>query len=143
MARTAQDVKEVAAITTRPQGVAKRLTLSEKLLIKAEHNTGKSKADVARKYSVAESTVARLWKDDKLGTMKQELALIKESMADDLYLTAHRSVKQVNDKLDETTASQAAVITGIMLDKARLLEGKSTQNHSLQGYIAVCNTTPV
>jgi hypothetical protein len=119
-----------------------RLSPLQKIMIMADKETGLSALKVSIKHGVSKHTVQRVWKDDQIVARKKEISLIKESMADDLYLTAHRSVKQVNEKLDETTASQAAVITGIMLDKARLLEGKSTQN-ILNGYFDICNNTPV
>jgi hypothetical protein len=129
-------------LTHRPLGNGKRLTRPEKLLILAEKGT-KSQAETARQYGVAESTVRETWKDEGLAEHKREVALVKESMADDLYLTAHESIKNVNTKLQDANAYQSALIAGICIDKARLLTNQSTQNTQLLGYINICNNIPV
>lgn len=135
--------KKPRNITERPLDTGKRLTLSEKILIRAEKDTGQSKLAVARKYGVSDNTVKAIWNDGKLSKMKSQVAVVKKAMTDKLYLTANSCIDQVEFAVEFASAKDAAISAGIMIEKARLFENKSTQNHSLQGYLNICNKTPV
>jgi hypothetical protein len=134
--------KKQTPVTLRPTGKAHRLTKAEKLLIKGEQGN-KSLVQTSEEYGVSTRTVSRLWNDGRLATQEKELATIKASMSGDLYRTAHKSIKQVNERLPEASASQAAVIAGIMIDKARLIDNQSTQNISLNSFLNLCNDVDV
>jgi hypothetical protein len=131
-----------AILTQRPQGKGKRLTQSEKLIIYS-HKGSKTSRAVGLMYGITHATVQQIWNDERMASHQAEIAIIKESMAGNLYRTAHHSIEQVNNKLPEANAYQSALIAGICIDKARLLEGKTTQNHGLIGYINLINNTPV
>jgi len=130
-------------LTQRRTDTGKRLTMSEKLIIYAAKGTKKSPLKVAAEFGVSDSTVKRLWKDEGLAAMKDQVALVKESLADELYLTAAGCIKQVGVSLPKASAKDAAVAAGIMIDKARLLEDKSTQNVGVHTFLDLCNSTPV
>jgi hypothetical protein len=129
-------------LTERPLGNGKRLTRTEKLLILAEKGE-QSRLATGKKYGVSDTTVARIWEDEALTKSEREVEIVKQGLAGDLYLTAHESIKNVNAKIADANAYQSALIAGICIDKARLITNQSTQNHALQGYINICNQTPV
>jgi hypothetical protein len=135
--------KKPKKLSERPQGTGKRLTKPEKLLILSHKDTGRSKMAVAAEFGVSDTTVGTIWKSTKLSLMKKEVAVIKEAMADRLYLTADQAINRVNETIDQASCSQAAIVTGIMIDKARLLSDQSTANLSLSSYLGVCNDVPI
>jgi transposase-like protein len=137
------NTKEKMKITQRPSGNGKRLTPAERLAILAEKDTKQSTTAVAKKYGVHHSTVIKIWKDKKLGSQADEVRAIKEGMSSALYLTAHSSIKQVNEALDRASAKDAAVVTAIMIDKARLLDGEATSSQPVHVWLNLVNEVPV
>lgn len=125
-------------LTERTLGTGKRLTLTEKILVKAEKGV-KSVRKTAELYGISTDTVQRIWKNKELAKLNDKVATVKKAMTDNLYLAAHCGIGQVVKAMPKANAQQAAVATGIMLEKARLLEEKSTQNLSHNGYLNIVN----
>lgn len=129
-------------LTERPQGKGLRLTLPEKLLIRS-HKGHKPSREIAREYGVSKTTVLNIWANEELAARTEDIAVVKEGLASKYYGLADMAAEQVADKIDNTSASQAAVIVGIMTQNARLLDNLSTSNVSVQGYIGLCNDVPI
>ena len=53
---------------------------------------------------------------------------VREAMADRLEALAHKAIDQANDQMHKASASQAAVVVGIAVEKMRLLRDQSTSN---------------
>jgi hypothetical protein len=131
------------SLTNRPQGPGKRLTLSEKLVIRAERKAGKSYGEISKEYNVGKATAKRICDNVKLAKHNDMVERVKKNMANKLYLTADSSIDQVNKMLPDASAAQAAVITGIMIEKARLIDGQSTANQSVHVWMDLVNSIPV
>lgn len=134
-------LKRDLPLTHRPTGKGRRLTPTEQLMIRAEKGV-KSVRVTAKEYGVCPDTVQRIFNSDEMQLKQEQITRVKESMSGNLYLTAHRSIEIVNDKIEDASASQAAVIAGIMIDKARLIEGQSTANHA-HAFLNIVNDEPV
>jgi DNA-binding NarL/FixJ family response regulator len=135
----AQAKKQTKKITERPKGNGKRLTLSEKLLIKAEREAGKSTTAIAKEYGVSHSTVSILSRDERFNLLKDQVDVIKNNMIDKFYIAADYGVERCVEAMPKASAQQAAVSAGIMIEKARLLENKTTQNQPVQVYLNIIN----
>lgn len=131
-------------ITQRPTGNGKRLTPAEKYAIRAEKDTGKSQSQVGREYGVDNTTVRHIWLDAKLDKSANQVQKIKKGLADDLLIAAHKGVGKVTALFDSVTDVQrAAMATGIMFDKYRLMSGESTSNQSVHVWLGLVNSVPV
>ena len=130
-------------LTNRPQNTAKRLTLSEKILIRAAKNTGQLQSHVAREYGVSDNTVKAIWKNGELAKYDKEVAVIKENFANKLIIAADASLNRVVETISDASVSQAAMTMGICYDKYRLSTNQSTQNHSVHAIFDVVNKTNV
>lgn len=128
--------------TERPSGSGKRLTLSEKLLIRAERQAGETIPAIANKYGVSISTVSVIARDDRLSLYKEEVETLKEEIANKFYIAADAGVDQFLRTVDKASPKDAAISAGILYDKARLADGKSTDNH-LHGFLNICNDIPI
>lgn len=127
--------------TQRPTGTGKRLTLPEKILILAEKGIASSLV-IAKKYGVSDSTVRHIWRDKKLKNYDKEVAIIKEGIADKFYVAADAGVNQFLKVVEKASPKDAAIAAGVLYDKARLADGKSTENH-LHGFLNICNEVPI
>ena len=116
-------------LTHRPSGTGKRLTQTEKLIILQEKEVGgKSVRAIAKEYGVATSTVMEISQDKRLKAKLAKSEHIKKALSADLYITAQRSLDAItDDRLLEVNAYQNAIITATLIDKARLIDGSSTQ----------------
>lgn len=126
-------------ITERRMGNGKRLTLSEKILIRAEKDTGKSRVQVGQEYGVSDTTVGKIWKDEKLSNFKRQVQTVKEALSDKFTIAVDSGLNRVLETIGDANVQQAGVVTGIMFDKMRLLNNQSTQNHAVEGYLNLCN----
>lgn len=102
---------------------------------------GKSQAEVARTFGVSRQAVSKLLQ--RIQPEKQELAAFKKQRGDILDALQHKGADFVNRVLDSLSDSEIEALTasqkmdairtgsqlfGIMYDKSRLEQGKSTQN---------------
>ncbi|MEK9207274.1 MAG: hypothetical protein AAB922_02250 [Patescibacteria group bacterium] len=116
-------------LTHRRQDNNKRLTETERLIIHTDRVTsGATVRQVAKKYGVANATVTALEHDEGLKAKLLHAEHIKKALSADLYITAQRSLDAItDDRLLKVNAYQNAIITATCIDKARLIEGSSTQ----------------
>ena len=100
--------------------------------------------ELAKKYGVSERTIGVLRKDIRdTGADVEEVSAarigrIKSTLLGGLYNILQQTFSAITpDKIAKTSAAQLAMISGIIFDKIRLLEGKSTNNHaySLQAVV--------
>lgn len=119
------------------------LSIAERLAIRANYEITNNYRETARQLRIAPNTVKAIIVQDKEGKSGLVVAQIKKNIADSMYLTAAKSINQINDVLDKASAKDAAVITGIMIDKARLIEGESTANQSVHVWLGLVNSVPV
>jgi hypothetical protein len=130
-------------LTQRRQDTGKRLTLAEKLIIYAEKGNGKSPVKLGKEYGCSDSTVKRIWKDKNLTNMTDRVALVKETLADEFYLKAHECVSQIGNTIHKASAKDAAIAAAVCVDKARLLDQKTTANVGISALLSFVNDTPV
>lgn len=126
-------------ITQRPSGKGKRLVPTEKAMILAEKGLGKTTREVGEEYGVSHATVIGIWRNPKLNALRSKVDHVKKDMAAKMYLTADLSIEQVADKIQDASARDAAIIAGVMIDKARLIEGESTSNQSVHVWLSAIN----
>jgi len=130
-------------ITQRPKGNGKRLVMTEKAMILAEKGNGKSSRQVGREYGVSDNTVTAIWRNPKLNALRPKVEQIKKAMSAKMYLAADMSIEQVADKIQSASARDASIIAGVMIDKARLIEGESTSNQSVHIWMSAINDATI
>ena len=105
-----------------------------KLLAKAMRASGYTYHGIAAKLNVSAGSVhdwvnrveERRFEDTELTEQ------IKAQMSGKVYSTANHILSKVSDEdIERATLQQKATSFGIMIDKARLIEGQSTENHSM------------
>lgn len=102
---------------------------------------GKTQVEVAKAFGVSKQAVSKLLQ--RIQPEKQELEQFKRQRGDILNALQHKGIDFVNQVLDSLTESEIKALTasqkmdairtgsqmiGIMYDKSRLEQGKSTQN---------------
>jgi hypothetical protein len=93
--------------------------------IRALVEAGVSQREIARKEHVSTNTVQAIKYSDRFDANRVEA--IKKNLSASWYTTAGRSLERITDqKLDQSSAAQLAVISAVATDKARLIEGKAT-----------------
>ena len=103
-----------------------------------------SQRDIARKYAVAKSTVAKIQHTPRLNQKAKEIAQIKEGLADDMLLVAKRGVDRLPELISEATDCQRVATTvGILIDKSRLISGQTTANVGLAAMLGYIHATPI
>ena len=125
------------ALTHKPQGKAKRLTQAERLIIHSErHTSNKTVRQIAKEYNVANATVSTIEHDERLKAKLAQSEHIKKALSANLYISAQDSLNCITpERLEKVNAYQNAIITATLIDKARLVEGASTQNISVMSHI--------
>lgn len=95
--------------------------------LQALAESGGNATAASKACGIPERTL-RDWKRTKFA---DEFAEVRREKRTDfisaVWETAKDALQQVKDKLKDTTAKEAAVITGIMIDKALLLGGEPTE----------------
>ena len=111
------------------------------LAIKSE--TG-SQRDIARRYGLAKSTVAKIQHSVNMNQKAQEIALVKETLADNMLLVAKKGVDRLPELISEATDCQRVATTvGILIDKSRLLSGQTTANIGIAAMLGYVHSTPI
>lgn len=116
----------------------------------ALRDAGKTEAEIADALTVSQQTVsdiltgkgkwAAIARETWFDSYRVEMKRKHEAIAHELSTEA---LKRLQKTLPYTSASQAAVVFGILQDKARLLAGESTKNISVAVHIeadALSNT---
>lgn len=125
------------ALTHKPQGKAKRLTETERLIIHAERHKGiKSTRQIAKEYGVSNSTVTDLEHNEGLKLKLERCDHIKKALSAESYIIAEAAGNRVLEDMHRASAYQAAGIRHYAIEDARLVEGSSTQNISIKTVVS-------
>jgi hypothetical protein len=102
-----------------------KLPIAQQLAIKALLSTGKSERQTALLSGVSRASVHAV---DKRKDLDPEVVnRIKAGLASKLYDVADRSLDHItDDKMGKSTSVQLMTTAAIGIDKARLIEGKTT-----------------
>jgi hypothetical protein len=118
-----------------PQPVSyRRLTTGRKIAIKAMLDSGFPERQIAALENVSPATVNNIRHDPELQDLSPSIVEKTKSMlASRAYVMADRSISKAaeEDRLDKMNSYQLTVMGSIMIDKARLMEGMSTENLAL------------
>jgi hypothetical protein len=98
-------------------------------------DNGKTVNDVCRILGLTFPTVNRI-KKGKIGINFQAIELIKKAEASLLTLVTNQILTSISQQdIDKANVLQKASAYGILFDKRRLAEGKSTENINFQGLV--------
>jgi hypothetical protein len=111
-------------------------------MIRAEKGQ-KSIRVTARLYGVTTTTVKAVWKDERLSQRAVEISRVKKELADDMLLVADLGVQQVREKISDCNARDAAIVTAVMVDKSRLMNGETTANVGVAGLMQIIHTNEI
>ncbi len=114
----------------------KRYPNGQKLAVLAMKGNGSAK-EVSQQFGIGEKTVNRIWNDPEFADLSPTtVSKIKKGLGGLFYRRAFEAAATIDqDKLNASSALQLATVSGIMTEKARLMEGLSTENHSHAGFI--------
>lgn len=102
-----------------------KLPIAQQLAVKALLESGKSERHTSKLAKVSRATVRAVNKCKSLDP--QLVDRIKLGLASKLYEVADRSLDHItDDKMEKSTSVQLMTTAAIGIDKARLIEGKST-----------------
>lgn len=113
----------------------KRYTIGQKLAIKALQDAGLSAQEVAPLADVDRHTVVRIWNDPELDDLSpQVVGKVKTGLNGLFYKRSLQALLAMTpEKYESASLLQIATTSGIMVDKARLMDGLSTENVSFRG----------
>lgn len=124
-----------AELTPEVRKRKQTLTTGHKLKILQELRSGKTERDVRLKHRLTKSALALIVMDDSLQEVTNEgyVRGTKEMLAARFYQVADMALSFIDpQKLERLDANKLVVAAAIALDKARLLEGQSTENISFR-----------
>jgi len=113
--------------------MAKRLIDSQRVSISAFIESRMSELEIAQKCGVSRSTVQRYKRKmfNETRSVSREVKSLKEHLYGKLVNAADSMIDAIDeDKLKKANIQQLSIGTGIMIDKARLISGESTENHA-------------
>jgi hypothetical protein len=131
-ALTAEEGKE----TGREQLRRETLSTGAKLLIVGDLAKGMTVPQVAKKHGLNKAAVIRVASDPELYgvTDKSAVKITKSLLASRFYQLADLALSHIDaEKLKRMDPYRLAFMSAVALDKARLLEGESTENLSFKG----------
>lgn len=104
--------------------------LAEIEAVKLQLAAGKSIRAVARNTGRARDTVSQIKQRHE-----SDIQEIQARLADKFLDTAERALTHITDeKLQTANARDLGILSGVMVDKSRLLSGESTQNVAVLSY---------
>ena len=93
--------------------------------------TGSSQQEIARELKVTTRTIRRWMNHELSEEVEEQLDEVsrehREKFMEDAWGVVHAATAVVKEKLDKSSASQAAIICGIYVDKVAKFLGQSTQ----------------
>lgn len=102
----------------------------EREAIKLQLAAGKSISAVSRNMGRSRDTVSRVKQRHE-----SDIQEIQARLADKFLDTAERALTHITDeKLQTANARDLGILSGVMVDKSRLLSGESTQNVAVLSY---------
>lgn len=111
-----------------------QLTTGRKIVIKTMVEAGIPYRQIAAMERVSVATVHGVAHDNELIEMSPEIvAKTKAALSGRAYVLADRSISKAGEetRLDKMNSYQLTVMGSIMIDKARLMDGMSTENLAL------------
>lgn len=114
--------------------MAIRYSLAKKLSIHADISAGMTEREVALRHGCSPATVHYIKTNEELNEIQNPIIVDtrRKAMANVYYWVADRLLDGITDEsLNKLTPFQRIVASGICVDKARLVEGLSTENLSL------------
>ena len=122
-----------------PSVEVQHLQTGRRIAILARLEAGERPADIARREKVSLTTVQDIRNDPRLRELSDGKAVerTKELMSAKFYLASDRLLDEAMrpEKLSKLRTTEGMMAAGIAVDKARLLEGKSTENVSIRGVV--------
>ena len=122
---------------TGPQKARReKLSTGQKMAIVGDLANGLKVPQVAKKYGLTYTAVVRAAQDPELYglTDKSAVKVTKQLLASRFYQLADLALSHIDaDKLKKMDPYRLAFMSAVALDKARLLEGESTENLSFKG----------
>lgn len=112
------------------------LSTGRKLQIVGDLGKGMTPRQVGKKYGIGTASVIRVAQDPELYgvTDKTAISITKKLLAARFYQLTDLALSHIDpDKLKKMEPYRLAFMAAISLDKARLLEGESTENLSFKG----------
>ena len=117
-----------------------QLQTGKRISILTRLNAGMKIRDVAKCEGVSTATVARIKNDPHLNALSdgKSIEKTKELLANKFYLASDQFLDEglKPEKIGKLRSTEAMMAAGIAVDKARLLEGKSTENLSIRGVVS-------
>jgi hypothetical protein len=113
----------------------KHLSTGRKFAIRAMWENGMSQKQIAILEGVSLSTVNLITKDDALKELDQNYVnRTKRLLSSRFYVMADKAIDKAgeNKRLDKMNSYQLAMIGAVSVDKARLMDGMSTENVSVR-----------
>lgn len=111
-----------------------RMSTGRKFAIRAMLESGLSQSKIAALEGISKSTVHDIAHDPEIAELDPKIVgKTKAMMAGRAYLFADRAISKAGeeDRMDKMNSYQLTVMGSIMIDKARLLDGLSTDNIAL------------
>lgn len=110
------------------------MSTGRKLVVKAMLESGLSYRQIAASENISLDTVHSIAYDPEIVELTPGLLdKTKRMLAGRAYLLADRSISKAGeeDRLDKMNAYQLTIMSSVMIDKARLMDGQSTENLAL------------
>ena len=120
------------AIGVKPQAI--KYSMARKLSILADLESGMSEREVAERNGCSPSTVNDIRHDPRIRDAHDPhvLSLRRKGLASQAYYIADKLLETIDDEaIQKMPPFQRFLGFGIMIDKARLIEGLSTENVSV------------
>lgn len=122
-----------------PNSSTEMLQTGRRIAILAHLEAGDRPSDIARREKVSLATVHNIRNDPRLRELSDGKAVerTKELLSANFYLASDALLDEAMKpaKIVKLRTTEAMLAAGIAVDKARLLEGKSTENVSIRGVV--------
>lgn len=128
---------EVLEEPTRANG--RPITWAQKIVIATLIQTGQMTwKEMMTREGMSKSSLSRIMNDPEIIALEdRNLEPVKKKFAGRFYQKASLALEEVTpEKLKTMSAYQATMIAATLYDKARLADGQSTANLSIQGALA-------
>lgn len=128
-----EENNELDAKPTTGKGSKRKIPLATKIVAKVLTETGMSQIEAAKELGMSVDTIQRAIKDPTLDRAIIENA--KMQLPVKMYNVAFKIAERLDadpSLIQKLNPYMSALVLGIMIDKARLMQGQSTENLELQ-----------
>lgn len=119
-----------------------RIPMATKIVAKVMTESGFSQREVGRELNIALNSVQIAIRDTTLD--RELIDKVKSHLPNKLYVVAFKIADRLMTKpelIEKMNPYMCALVMGIMIDKARLMDGQSTENIAVKGTVAEIQTT--